>query len=103
MPTYNGRSIWTLVFFIETATRFSLIMTEVPKFGFCTSFCSFFGSVTNLTFLCFLLFSNVLPKIALFISLKKSFWNVDVAAALLLVFDSMYGFSQHDCENFKAL
>ena len=76
-----------------TATRFSSNTVQWSKFGFAAHFFSGFWLLTNRIFTRLRIFSIVLPKTLLFMSLKKSFSNSFCALGRRFVFNSMYGFN----------
>ena len=96
IPTYAGLFRVSVSLILCTAIRFSLNILELTDVGFDVSLSSFFSLVTSLTSTLFLRFSIVLPKMLLFISLKKSFSNEFLACFFLSVLKLIYCLSQGD-------
>ena len=90
-PKQTGLFVNTWAFLISTAYTFSVKNFVVWWFGYdAKQFFSFLS--LSLVHLCFLTFSIVFQKTALFINLKKSF-SIFFGFCLSLVFISIYGFS----------
>src|ERR1700742_917964 len=105
MPTYVGRLSITSTLRRWMATRFSLKIFRPLNDGSEVSFLYFVGWVkgwTTDTRTRFLRFSIVLPKTALFMSLKKSFSKSFAAFALISVLYLIYGAIQGDCLKLMA-
>ena len=81
--------IMTLTLPISQPIRFSPKRTPDLKLGSITVQRYNYLLVTSLMFPCFLMFSIVFPKTALFIKLKKSFSKLLVALVLSCVLKSM--------------
>src|SRR2546423_14818433 len=97
MPIYVGRLRLTSVLRRWMATKFLLNIFRLLKDRLDVSFLYFLGLVigwTIETHYLFRRFSIVLPKILLFMSLKKSFSKSFLALARRAVFISIYGFIQ---------
>src|SRR6059058_4301349 len=106
IPIYVSRLRLTSVLRRWMATKFSLNIFRLLKDGSDVSFLYFLGSVIGWTIetrCLFRRFSIVLPKILLFMSLKKSFSKSFFALARRAVFISIYGFIQGNYSNLIAL
>ena len=93
MPRYTGLFIFSFVFFISIANKFSEKYFIVWQLGSDANWFLPLSFATNLISLCFLTFYTVFPKTALLISLKKFFSKSIFASALNSVFRPIYGFN----------